>query len=1417
MKKFFCKQERGIASIFVLLGMLVIAVSLPVATKLVQQNQENRSQALPVVTKLVQQNQENRSQTVGEGDGCCTTAGSPSDDKCNNILKYCNSSCECVDKKRKGSSCAENRECINDLCYGKKCSVPCEYDGVYYGVGSRVCNVDNSGSLAVYLYECGSADGQWKNVQFCDYGCENGACKEATTSTSSAPASTCSATNCGNCGTVSNCTAAGCKWDYSGNYCVKKMTSPAPASTCSATNCGNCNQAQCSQLAECRWAGGACIPVTTALVNCKCGGSFDECENGDWVDWSVMDSELTHYWKCKCRNSETILNCLKTKSTSGTGDTGSTSSSAPASNCSPSNCSACTTVSLCSSTGGKCTWSNGACITTPTTICTSGTYKCDGRNLMVCKSDGSGWNLSEECGIDQTCNSITKTCDTKVTIINPSGIKLSASKISLYVGEKQQITATVEPENASNKTVTWSTSNNLIASVSDTGMVIAKSIGTATLTAKTVNGKTAEVNVEVKTKAGCIADGKTYSIGSKACGVHGEYTRDNVYICNSDGKWSYLFKCEEGCKDGACNCYDDGSGKTYSAGSKICDSAKKNVITCKSNGNWSDKENCPNGCENGACKEATTSTSSAPASTCSDTKCSLCNQAQCYQKSKCEWNDSLGRCVQKTSTPSTTSTTGSISSAPASTCSASNCGDCATVSNCTAAGCKWDYSGNYCVKKMTSPAPASTCSATNCGNCNQAQCYQKSKCEWNDSLGRCVQKTSTPSTTSTTGSISSAPASTCSASNCGDCATVSNCTAVGCKWDYSGNYCVKKTASSAPATVSAECAPLGVQDNLVLGDDLCVKGVPSEFKTTTDGWSWKCGGSGYRTVACSAKKSTADNRPTYCYGSCLTRDVCLSRQGQVLPLGSGYTRYSNCDDGEICCVNISSGPPKCGVSSGKTLVPGDDLCEVGSYSDFKANSLGWSWKCSVSGYGTVSCNASKGVYGRQCAEKKDEAFCALPSQCTGTNYGQVDCENGKICCGETTVKIDGVCGTDKLSCQAGTVDDEAVADTNDFYKWACRGIHGGKDALNCSYRKSAPVVPMLVLSANNVYLYPGESQQITATLKPETAKVDSWTSSNKKIATVTRKTDKVGVIRAVAPGSVDVVVKASNGKTSVVRVVVGEKLRLTPVPTKIPTSTILPTGGTTLVPTATPTNVPSTDQNCTNPAGKHNDRLCFVDTKEIKTCVNGVWSNPVACEYGCKEGSNICNSAPTKSEVSFKITFDGVRPNAECISVLDQVDVEVANVPTNKYQGNLKSNFSLTEGEVDSRNNQVFQVNNLVLNAETFDGVNNFNYIRVKGPFHLKRRMCQDNQNGKVPEHVACDISLEKSDKVYNFKNYTLLAGDTNRDGVINTVDRSFVKSKFNPSAEVSCGREGDLNLDGVVNSIDMDLVKHSLSEIDDE
>ncbi|MGI6596544.1 MAG: Ig-like domain-containing protein [bacterium] len=59
----------------------------------------------------------------------------------------------------------------------------------------------------------------------------------------------------------------------------------------------------------------------------------------------------------------------------------------------------------------------------------------------------------------------------------------------LGVGGTGTITATVKPANATNKTVTWTTSNANVATVAN-GVVTANEVGTATITA-TAGGKTA--------------------------------------------------------------------------------------------------------------------------------------------------------------------------------------------------------------------------------------------------------------------------------------------------------------------------------------------------------------------------------------------------------------------------------------------------------------------------------------------------------------------------------------------------------------------------------------------------------------------------------------------------------------------------------------------------------------------------------------------------------------------------------------------------------------------------------------------------------------------------------------------------------------------------------------------------------------
>ena len=91
----------------------------------------------------------------------------------------------------------------------------------------------------------------------------------------------------------------------------------------------------------------------------------------------------------------------------------------------------------------------------------------------------------------------TATCDVTVNPMLASSISLDQSSITLPIGSTQTLTATVLPANASDKTVTWSSSDESIATVNANGLVTAVSQGFTTITATTNDGSNLSASCDV--------------------------------------------------------------------------------------------------------------------------------------------------------------------------------------------------------------------------------------------------------------------------------------------------------------------------------------------------------------------------------------------------------------------------------------------------------------------------------------------------------------------------------------------------------------------------------------------------------------------------------------------------------------------------------------------------------------------------------------------------------------------------------------------------------------------------------------------------------------------------------------------------------------------------------------------------------
>ena len=126
---------------------------------------------------------------------------------------------------------------------------------------------------------------------------------------------------------------------------------------------------------------------------------------------------------------------------------------------------------------------------------TSVVWTSSDKNIAIVNANGRVTALAPgKCTITVTTVSggLTQTCEVTVTEqkkVETTGITLNQTALSLDKDTSAQLVATVTPSDADDTTVYWSSSDLSIARVTTSGKVTARTYGTATMTAKTADGK----------------------------------------------------------------------------------------------------------------------------------------------------------------------------------------------------------------------------------------------------------------------------------------------------------------------------------------------------------------------------------------------------------------------------------------------------------------------------------------------------------------------------------------------------------------------------------------------------------------------------------------------------------------------------------------------------------------------------------------------------------------------------------------------------------------------------------------------------------------------------------------------------------------------------------------------------------------
>ena len=129
--------------------------------------------------------------------------------------------------------------------------------------------------------------------------------------------------------------------------------------------------------------------------------------------------------------------------------------------------------------------------------------KYNGQNVLVILKNGTSYQevptTVKNGKVSVSVSNLTPVMIGVAKNVAITGVKINQGNVNVVVNKTTKLTATINPSNTTqSKTLTWTSSNTKVATVDKNGVVKGIKVGTATITVKTSNGKTATVKVTVK-------------------------------------------------------------------------------------------------------------------------------------------------------------------------------------------------------------------------------------------------------------------------------------------------------------------------------------------------------------------------------------------------------------------------------------------------------------------------------------------------------------------------------------------------------------------------------------------------------------------------------------------------------------------------------------------------------------------------------------------------------------------------------------------------------------------------------------------------------------------------------------------------------------------------------------------------------